>query len=143
MNKINQIINGLHSSDWASLFIRLAVGIVFIHAGWFKIQNLENVVGYFGMMGIPALLAYLVSYAEFISGILFILGIFVRYAGIVTSIIMIVAMVKVHMPNGYSLANNGYEYVLVLLLASLTVVTLGEGKYSVKNLLNRKEITQI
>lgn len=139
MNKINQMMNRLESPSFASLFIRVAIGLVFINSGWFKVANIDVIVGFFGMMGIPPFLTYFVCYAEFIGGILYILGLFVRYVGVITAVIMLVALVKVHLPNGYHLANNGYEYVLVLLLCSLAMVTLGAGKYSLEYLLKRKK----
>jgi len=81
--------------------------------------------------------AYLVAYTELISGILMILGLWVRHAGIVLSIIMLVAMFKVHWPNGFSLAKGGYEYVFVLLLCALAVVTLGAGKHTLHRWLKK------
>jgi len=59
-----------------------------------------------------------------------IVWLFVRYAGILIDIVMIVVILKVHLANGYGLAEGGYEYTLTLLLAALAVVTLGAGKYS-------------
>lgn len=137
MNSINTIMHRLHNPDLGILFIRLAVGIVFINAGWFKLTNLETVLTGFAFIGIPAALTYLVACGEFLGGIALILGIFVRYAGIILAIIMAVAIVKVHWVNGFSIANGGYKYVMVLLLASLAVVTLGSGKYSLTRLLEK------
>jgi len=134
----------LDSPSFASLFIRIAIGLVFINSGWFKVANIEVISGFFGMMGIPAFLTYFVAYAEFIGGILYILGLFVKYVGVITGVIMLVAILKVHLPNGYHLANNGYEYVLVLMLCSMAMVTLGAGKYSLEYLLKRrKEVSPI
>lgn len=127
----------LHNPDVAKLFLRLALGIVFINAGWLKMQNIDMVVGGFGQMGIPPFLAYLVTYVEFIGGIAMVLGVLVQYFAVLISIIMIVATIKVHLPNGFSLAKGGYEYTLVLLLVSLAVITLGRGKYSVMSLIKR------
>jgi len=98
---------------------------------------MDGTIGFFASLGFSAFWAYLVAYVEFLGGIAFILGIAVRYFGVLTSVIMLVAMFKVHWANGYNVANNGYELVLILLLASLAVVTLGEGEYSVKKLLKR------
>ncbi len=130
MNKIHALIHRLHSHNVGVLLVRLAVGIVFIHAGWLKLQAIDMVVAGFAAGGIPAWLAYFVSYAEFICGILLIVGIFVRYAGIILSIIMIVAALKVHLVNGYGMQNNGVEYVLLLLMCSLALVTFGAGRFS-------------
>jgi putative oxidoreductase len=139
MNKIHELIHRLNNPNMGILFIRLALAAVFINAGWFKVSNLEMVVGGFGEAGIPAFLAYVVSYGEFIGGIALLLGIFARYFGILLSIIMAVAIAKVHFVNGFNLQNGGYEYVLVLLLGAMAMVTFGSGKYSVAGWLkNRK-----
>lgn len=130
----------LQNPDLGLLLLRLAVGIVFVYAGWFKLNNMEMVTAGFASMGFAPWLAYLVGYVEFLGGIAMILGLFVQYAGILLAIVMLVALVKVHAPNGYSLANNGYEYVLMLMLSSLAIVTLGAGKYSVGKLLKKKEV---
>lgn len=139
MNNIHTMLHRLHNPDLGILFIRIALGVVFINAGWFKINDMDMIVGYFGTMGIPSMLAYLVAYTEFIGGILMLLGIFVRCAGIGLSLVMLVAIWKVHLVNGFSLANNGYEYVLVLLLGSLAMVTLGSGAYSLARFLRNSK----
>lgn len=131
------ILNRLHNPDLGILFVRLAVGIVFIYAGWMKVSNMPQVLEGFASIGIPAFLTYIVAYSEFIGGILMILGLFTRYAGAILAIIMVVAIWKVHLVNGFSLAVNGYEYVLVLLLLSLAMVTFGAGKYSAAHLLRK------
>ncbi|MCB9805795.1 DoxX family protein [Candidatus Nomurabacteria bacterium] len=130
MNKIHQLIHKCDNQDLGKLLVRLAIGIVFINAGWLKIQNIEFVVAFFSTLGFPAFCAYLVAYLEFIGGIAFVLGIFARYFGIALAITMLVAMFKVHWVNGYSIANNGYEYVFLLFLGSVAIVTLGSGRFS-------------
>jgi putative oxidoreductase len=130
MNKINAYVERLHNPDLAILLIRIALGLVFINAGWFKVTNIDMVVGGFAQSGIPAFLAYFVAYFELIGGVAIILGLATRYVGIVLAIIMAVAIYKAHWAAGFSLQTGGYEYVLVLLLGAVSLVTSGPGKYS-------------
>lgn len=139
MNSIHEALHRMHNPDLGILLLRVALGLVFINAGWLKITNMEMVVTGFSMIGVPAFLTYVVSYGELIAGILFILGIFVRYAGILIAMIMTVALFKVHFLNGFSLQTNGYEYVLVLLLGSIAMVTFGAGRYSLARILRDRK----
>lgn len=124
----------LHNSNLGILCIRVALGIVFVHAGWLKVIDMPSTVGFFGAVGIPALLAYAVSYIELIGGILLLAGVWTRYVGIALAVIMIVA-IKILLPNGFGLATGGYEYPTVLLLLSFAVITLGSGTYSLSSLI--------
>lgn len=139
MKALHTFLHRLHNPDAGILFIRLALAAVFINAGWSKFMNMEMTITGFGMAGIPAPLAYFVAGAELLCGVLMLVGVLVRYAGILLAIIMFVALVKVHFVNGFSLQNGGYEYVLVLMLASLAMLTLGAGSYSVAHLLKKKK----
>lgn len=143
INYLHTLIHRLHNPDLGALLIRVALAATFINAGWFKLTHMELVVTSFVSVGIPAVLAYLVAVTEFLGGFLLLLGIFARYVGIMLAIIMIVAITKVHYAHGYSLANGGYEYVLVLLFASLAMVTLGSGRYSLAYLLKQEKFRQL
>ena len=61
-------------------------------------------------------------------GALLIVGFLSRYVGLVLAVIMLVATVMVHLPNGYGMSGNGVEYTLTLLLLSLAMVTFGSGR---------------
>ena len=139
MNKIHSLIHKFHNPDAAILFVRIALGAAFIHAGWLKLNDMDMVVQGFASMGMGAFFAYLVAYCEFIGGILVLLGLFVRYAGVVLAIIMFVAFAKVHLPNGFGMQNGGYEYVFVLFFLALAMLTHGAGKYSVAGCLRRNK----
>lgn len=71
-----------------------------------------------------------VGLVELIGGALLILGVYTMYAGVLLSIVMAVAIFKVHFANGYSMMGNGYEYQLLLLAVSLGMVFGGPGKCS-------------
>ncbi|MBI2888678.1 MAG: NUDIX domain-containing protein [Candidatus Liptonbacteria bacterium] len=140
MNTVHGALHRLHNPDLGVFFVRIALGAVFMHAGWLKLGDMNMVVTGFASMGFPAWLAYVVAYAEFLGGIAMILGIFVRYAGIILAVIMFVAFWKVHAANGFSLANGGYEYVFVLFSSALALVAFGSGKYSLARLLKNRTV---
>lgn len=73
---------------------RLALGWVFLQSGWGKLHNLENVIGYFESLGIPApqLQAPFVAGVEFVGGILILGGLFTRFVSVPLAITMVVAL---------------------------------------------------
>ena len=74
------------------LVARIIIGGIFVYAGWEKISAMAETVGFFVSLGIPAFLAYVVGYAEFIGGILLILGLWTCVSSAVLAIIMAVAV---------------------------------------------------
>ena len=73
---------------------RLAFGWVFVQSGWGKLHNLENVIGYFDSLGIPAphLQAPFVAGVEFAGGLLLLGGLFTRFVSVPLAITMVVAL---------------------------------------------------
>ena len=53
-----------------------------------------------------------------------------RPAAAVLAVTMLVAIVTVHLANGFFMSNNGYEFALALLAMSLAVMIEGAGKLS-------------
>jgi len=137
MDTIYKLSDRLNNPSLASLLIRIALGLVFLNAGWMKIANMDTTIFFFGKIGIPAVLAYYVAYVELLGGLFLIFGILARYAGLLLAINVLVAT-KIHFANGFSLANNGYEYTLTLALCSLAIIFLGAGKYSIDHVLKNK-----
>ena len=80
-------------------------------------------------------MALLAGLAEFIGGLLFALGLLTPLAGIMIAGTMVVAIVKVHAPNGLWSTSNGYEYNLVLLAVTIGVAFTGAGQYALDALL--------
>jgi len=108
--------------------------------GWFGGHGLEATGNFFAEnLGLqPGLLmAVLAGGTEFFGGILLVLGLLTRVSGLALVGTMAVAIVTVH-PDAFFLSNNGMEYVLTLLLASLTLVIGGGGALSVDRQLASK-----
>lgn len=76
------------------LIARIAVGWVFVEAGWGKLHNLENVTNYFRELGIPApeIQAPMASVTELVCGALLMLGLFTRLAALPLIVVMCVAI---------------------------------------------------
>lgn len=130
------------SADWAPVFLRLALAIVFIMAGsgklfgWFGAPGFKGVSGYIGMLGFKpaAFWTALLAVTEFGGGLAMLFGILTRWAGLGLAIVMAVALVRVHIKWG--LAVNGgdghFDLPLVLLLVALAMTVTGAGKWSLE-----------
>ena len=108
--------------------------------GWFGGYGLEGTAGWMTSIGLePGLLmASMAGGAEFIGGLLLIVGLLVRPAALMLAVTMVVAIVTVHLPNGLFLANNGYEFGLALLAVSIGLVLRGAGSLSVDSVLQAR-----
>ncbi|SUO94403.1 DoxX family protein [Suttonella ornithocola] len=89
------------------LAIRFYLAPIFIVAGWQKWQNFESTAQWFGNVDwglglpFPELLLWLTIAAEFLGGILLLLGLFTRLTSIPLIITMIVAALTVHWQHGW------------------------------------------
>ena len=118
------------TSAWGLLLLRLAVGAVFVMHGWQKIfvMGFRGVAGFLGPMGfpLPVVAAIVLMLAEFLCGLGVLLGVFTRYAAALLATVMLVALLMVHLKNGFFLPH-GFEYVLTLLAANLALILSGPG----------------
>ncbi len=122
----------------AILILRIAVGVIFIAHGAQKVFGVFGGSGIGGFSGIlenkafifPSLMAWAVALSEFFGGILLVLGIIPRISAFLISIIMLVAVIGIHGPNGFFAANGGFEYPFMLLMASIALMLTGGGKFS-------------
>jgi putative oxidoreductase len=84
------------------------------------------------------LMALLAGSAEFFGGLFILLGLLTRPAAIALAGTMVVAIFSVHFANGLFMANNGYEFGLALLAASVSLGFSGAGKVAIDNLISDK-----
>ncbi|MGD9661603.1 MAG: DoxX family protein [Porticoccaceae bacterium] len=123
--------------------LRIAAGVIYsAHGaqklfGWFGGYGIEGTGQWLDSIGLSpgALMAVLAGSGEFFGGILLLLGLLTRPAAIVTAFTMVVAILAVHIQNGLFMANNGYEFGLALLGASLALAIRGAGSLSVDRIL--------
>ncbi|MBY6036416.1 DoxX family protein [Fictibacillus nanhaiensis] len=120
------------------LIIRLAVGLTLIgHGaqklfGWFGGYGLKGTGGWMESIGIKPgyTMALFAGLAEFGGGFLFAAGLFTEIGAILIAGIMVVAIVKVHLQNGFWVNANGYEFNLILIAVVFGVALIGAGNYS-------------
>lgn len=130
-------------AGWAATALRIPVGIIFVaHGaqklfGWFGGYGLEGTGQWMASIGLePGLLmALLAGSAEFFGGLALIVGALVRPAAAVLAFTMVVAIFSVHIGNGLFMSNDGYEFGLALLAASVALAISGAGRASVDRLL--------
>jgi len=122
-------LSSLHNKSLALFLVRVGLASVFIYHGWMKVSDLGGTAGMFETMGLAPFWAYVVAWVEFLGGILMLAGVRVREVGVLLAVVMVVAIFKVHLPNGFNFMNGGYEFQLTLLLSSLAMVFAGPGKY--------------
>ncbi len=115
----------------AMLLLRLAIGSVMIAHGWAKIHHgVSHHVQFVQSLGMPGWLAYASVAAELGGGLLVVVGLLTRLASLVILIDMLVAIFKVHLPNGLTGAGPGkagFEFPMVLAVISLVLLLLGAG----------------
>jgi putative oxidoreductase len=75
---------------------------------------------------------------ETFGGLLVLIGLLTRVAGLLIAVTMFVAMTWVHLPNGFFLSNRGIEFTLVLFAMAMALVLTGPGTPSVEALVKRQ-----
>ena len=120
--------------DAALTVLRVVLGVTFIMHGGQKlfVYGLDGVAGSFGQMGIPAagFFGPLVAFLEFFGGIAIVLGLLTRLAALGVGATMAVAILAVHLPQGF-FNPGGVEFPLALLASAAVLVLTGAGAYSV------------
>lgn len=116
------------------LILRIVVGSTFALHGWQKFSEftIAGTQASFQKMGVPLadIAAPVVATLELAGGIALILGLLTRVAAGLLIFDMLGAMFVVHVANGFFVANNGLELVLLLAAACLVFVLAGAGRYS-------------
>lgn len=131
-------------SAWAPVPLRLILGIGFIYHGYPKVFSAEQREGFVQMLQglnvpVPEAMAWVVGIAEFLGGIMLIIGLFTAFWSAILIINMLVAMFTVHLPNGFSFVNRnaqgefgmpGYEVNLLYIGGLLALLIGGAGAAS-------------
>lgn len=127
--------------NWYAIPLRLIIGYGFMAHGYAKLargpEHFTNILHVLGMPT-PELLAWATIIVEFLGGFAVLVGAFIPLASIPISIVLLVAIFPVHLPNGFSsiklqsvtaagahFGQPGYETDLMY-LAGLIALVLGD-----------------
>jgi len=80
--------------------------------------------------------AVVAGLAELLGGLGLVLGLFTPIAAAAIFGVMLMAIVKVHWPNGLWVTQNGFEYPLVNAFIALFIGLVGPGRYALDTVLN-------
>ena len=137
------------SSNFPLGIVRVVLGVVmFAHGaqkalGWFGGYGMAGTLGFFAHLGIPAPFGYLAIAAEFLGGLGLIVGFLSRVAAFGVFCNMLVAVLTVHIGNGFFMnwggtaKGEGFEYHLLAGAMALAVMIAGAGGVSVDGALSK------
>ncbi|MBX3010742.1 MAG: DoxX family protein [Caldilineaceae bacterium] len=126
--------NTTSAQSWGLLILRLVVGLIFaVHgAQKFFMFGLDGTAGFLGSLGIPLpqIAAIVLILIELVGGVALLLGLGTRYVAALLAVDMVVALLTVHLPNGFFVDGGGVEFVLLLLASALFFALNGAGSLS-------------
>lgn len=142
------------AARWAPLPLRLIVGYGFMEHGFAKLsRGPEAFAAILHTMGVPAphLMAWLTILTELVGGLAVLLGAFVPIASLPMAAVLLVAMLTVHLPYGFSsikllsvttgraqFGPPGYELDLLHLACLATLVFGGSGPMAIDHYFRKK-----
>lgn len=160
MNNMRKLLEQVRTSvaRWAPIPLRLIVGYGFMQHGFAKFsKGPEAFAVILHAIGVPAphLMAWLTILIEFFGGLAVLLGALVPLASLPMAATLLVAMVTVHLPYGFSsikimsvtagraqFGPPGYEVDLLYIACLATLVLGGSGPMSIDGYLREKELSK-
>ena len=125
----------LENEDLGKLVLRVAVGFLMLFHGIDKLINgVGGLDGMFTSIGLPGIFAYGVYVGEVLAPIMLLIGFRVKIAAVLVAGTMVVAILMAHIEDIFALNEHGawaIELQMFYILASLAILFLGSGKYSI------------
>jgi putative oxidoreductase len=115
---------------FGSLIMRLVLGIIMVRHGYDKVIPSGALYSFTHMVSshlhLPLALGYVAAFTEFFGGMLLIVGLLTRLAGIMVATDMAVAILKIHLHGGLE-GSNSFAFPLALFSIALMLVFTGCG----------------
>lgn len=122
--------------------MRVIIGAILLTHGWAKIATygMAGVSGMMAKQGLePAMgFALAATFLETVGAICIILGLFTRFFAAALAIELLVALLAVHLKNGFDVGKGGFEYILLLGIVMFAIAIRGGGPYSVDRLIGKE-----
>lgn len=141
-------------AGWYALPLRLIVGYGFFAHGYAKLaRGPDNFAGILHAIGMPFpdLLSWATVVVEIVGGLMILAGALVPLITVPMLVVLLVAIVTVHLPNGFSsiklmsydasgahFGQPGYETDLLYIAGLVALSIAGAGPWSVDNYLQRR-----
>jgi putative oxidoreductase len=132
----------MSAQDFLLLVARVMAGLIFLNGGWSKMTNLSGFVT--GQMnnGVPAVLAYIAPFAEFLGGLALVIGFASRYAALGLLLFTLIATYLAHRywtyPAAEQRAQSGQFWKNVSIMGGLLALFVaGPGRFAVDRFLRR------
>ena len=150
----HDFLHGFAIERWPFLPLRLIVGFGFMEHGFAKLTKgpdaFADILQAMGVPG-PHFMAWSTILVEILGGLAVILGVFVTLASLPMAAVLLVAMVTVHLPYGFSsikleavtaagaqFGPPGYEVDLLYLACLAALVLGGPGPLTIGGLIRRQ-----
>jgi putative oxidoreductase len=129
-NKLESVLN----EDIGKLILRFSIAALMLFHGFSKLFNgIDGIKFLVTNAGLPEFVAYGVYMGEVVFPILIILGLFTRISSLFFALTMVFAIFLAHSSELFVLEETGgllIELPLIYLLASISIMFIGAGKYS-------------
>ena len=129
-NKLESVLN----EDIGKLILRFSIAALMLFHGFSKLFNgIDGIKFLVTNAGLPEFVAYGVYMGEVVFPILIILGLFTRISSLFFALTIVFAIFLAHSSELFVLEETGgllIELPLIYLLASISIMFIGAGKYS-------------
>jgi putative oxidoreductase len=122
----------------ATLLARVLISILFIIAGYGKLQDVAGFTGYMTSGGIPAILAWPTIALEFLGGLAILVGVFTRPVALALAGFSLLAALMFHYVPADQMQMIMFMKNLAIAGGLFLLAAHGAGAYSVDALLGRK-----
>ncbi|MGA9894268.1 MAG: DoxX family protein [Xanthobacteraceae bacterium] len=128
--------------DVAYTLVRVIIGYILFMHGWAKVTGpgLSGITSYMSKQGLEPAIVFASSamFLETVGAACIIVGLFTRFFAAALAIELGIAFVTVHWAKGFSAAQGGFEYVLLLGVVMFAIALRGGGPYSIDRVIGKE-----